>query len=231
MNSKQKNPYSFKVAGVDEAGKGAVVGSMYVAGVMIEQSELHIMTDLDVRDSKSISPKRREALATEMMGMDVITIHVVEVSANRIDRLREEMTMNDILVIAFSEVLRELLPDKAFVDSVDVNPERFANNIKKRGIVSEIVSEHKADQHYPIVSAASIIAKVSRDRSMRRLEVVVGKRMGSGYPSDQITRRFLHTLVDRFPEDEMPDYVRHSWKTVVNIEKNHRGCKVIGCLS
>ncbi|MEA2032950.1 MAG: ribonuclease HII [Euryarchaeota archaeon] len=201
--------------GIDEAGKGPVVGSMFVAGVL----NFDGLETLGVKDSKQLSPSRREYLAERIEAST--DVYVLEFTANEIDEGRKRHTLNEIMVELFSAVLIHFQPDRAFVDAADVNPDRFAVNLKsgyekgmgggrKRGI--EIISEFKADVRYPVVSAASIIAKVHRDRSIRQLEAEIGMEIGSGYPADPKTIQFLDELVKE--KAELPAYVRHSWKTV-----------------
>jgi ribonuclease HII len=200
-----------KIAGVDEAGKGPVLGSMFVAGVMLDERRIHLLEELKVRDSKLVSPSRREKLAPEIE--KIAGCFVVEITASQIDELREVISMNEILVSSYAKVLENLHPDKAFVDSPDVNAMRFAENIKKQcPYPVEIVSEHGADVKYPVVSAASIVAKVRRDASVAALEKKIGKPIGSGYPSDARTQGFLRALLKS--GDALPGYVRRSWKTV-----------------
>lgn len=202
-----------EVAGVDEAGRGPVIGPMFIAGVKIEEEKIEIFKELGVRDSKLISPKKREFLADKIEKKAEICL--LEVKARKIDELRKVMTINDIEVDAFTEVLLQLRPNKAFLDAADVKPHRFAQNIlKKYKYPIEITSEHNADKNYPIVSAASIIAKVSRDKKIREIEKEIGKKIGSGYPSDPHTRAFLELLSK---EGDMPEYVRVSWKTAKNL--------------
>ena len=200
-----------KIAGVDEAGKGPVLGSMFIAGVMLDEGKVHLLNELKVRDSKLVSPSRREKLAPEIE--KIAECFVVEVTASQIDELREVLSMNEILVSSYAKVLEKLHPDKAFVDAPDVNAPRFAEDIKRQcSHPIEIVSEHKADVKYPIVSAASIIAKVTTDASVAALEKNIGKPIGSGYPSDARTQEFLRALLKG--GDALPGYVRRSWKTV-----------------
>jgi len=192
---------NMKIAGIDEAGKGPVVGPMFVAGVMI--SDVAFLEQLSLRDSKAVSPKRREFLAGEIK--KVAKYHILEVSAGQIDELRKMMTMNEIMVVSYAKVLKELKPDRAFVDAADVNPGRFAQNVREKyGTSIDIISEHNADAKYPIVSAASILAKVRRDAAMRDLEKRIGQEIGSGYPSDQTSGQcafwrigFRHTVLYR----------------------------------
>ena len=201
--------------GIDEAGKGPVIGSMFVAGVLNFEG----LETLGVKDSKQLSPSKREYLA-ERIGAST-EVYVLEFTANEIDEGRKRRTLNVIMVELFSAVLIHFQPDRAFVDAADVNPDRFAANLKsgyekgmgggrKREI--EIISEFKADVRYPVVSAASIIAKVHRDRSIRQLEAEIGAEIGSGYPADPKTIHFLNELVKE--KAELPAYVRRSWKTV-----------------
>lgn len=205
------------IAGLDEAGKGPVVGSMFVAGILIDENRMETLEKLRVADSKKIAPNRREYLA-KMIQKTVDQHYVLEVSASQIDELRKIMTMNEIMVVSFTKVLEQLHPDKAYVDAADVNPERFAVNLRDGcSYPVEIISEHKADDTYPVVSAASILAKVSRDHMVRELEREIGMTIGSGYPSDPNTREFLSEILDK--NTDPPLYIRRSWKTVQKIVK------------
>ncbi|MHC1567134.1 MAG: ribonuclease HII [Candidatus Syntropharchaeia archaeon] len=196
-----------RTAGIDEAGKGPVIGPMFVVGVVAEEKDL---VRIGVRDSKKLSKKRREMLWKIIENFS--EFYVLEVSAERIDELRKIMTMNDIVLHSFSEVLRKLHPEKVFVDSADVDPLRFAFHLSKSyGKKIGIISEHRADTKYPLVSAASIGAKVYRDRAISRIEREVGERIGSGYPSDPVTIEFLKKMVKR---GKILPYIRFSWKTV-----------------
>ena len=199
--------------GIDEAGKGPAIGSLFIAGVQYFDG----LDTLGVRDSKQLRPARREALAAQIEA--ATEVFVVEMHAHEIDEQRRERTMNVIMVERFADVLMHFRPDRAFVDAADVKPERFAANLSacyRNACGGEIalVSEHKADERYPLVSAASIIAKVHRDRSIRALEAEFGGTIGSGYLTDQKTVQFLQSLRKDFDFDDLPQYVRKSWRTV-----------------
>ena len=209
MNNQKK----IKEIGIDEAGKGPVIGSMFVAGV----SGFEGLEELGVKDSKRLSPAKREYLAKRIE--DATDVYVVEMTASEIDERRKRHTMNEIMVERFSDVIVQFHPDRAIVDAADVKAERFAANLranyeKAGGGEIEIISEFKADDHYPLVSAASIVAKVHRDRSIRALEANIGAEIGSGYPADPKTVRFLKELLKAKELDDIPSYVRKSWKTV-----------------
>ncbi|NYT00350.1 MAG: ribonuclease HII [Methanocellales archaeon] len=207
-----------KIAGVDEAGKGPVIGPMIVAGVVVQDDVLPILERMGVRDSKAISPKKREFLASKIREVGIC--YTLEVSPSDIDALRKRITMNEIVVESYVKVLKQLKPDKAFLDAADVDANRFAKNVQERyGKNIKIISEHNADVRYPLVSAASIIAKVKRDETVKELERLLEKNIGSGYPSDVRTMCFLDDWIQE--HRSLPSFVRHSWKTAKNALKRY----------
>lgn len=208
------------VAGVDEAGKGPVIGPMIIAGVVIEEIKLPELKKLGVKDSKALSPMRRNYLSSKIKEL-VDDYYILEVSARQIDEFRKIMTMNQVMVICHAKVLDQLGPEKAYLDASDVNEERFGVNVGKKHRTSiEIIAKHKADDLFPIVSAASILAKVRRDRRVREIEKKIGLPLGSGYPSDPKTKKFLENWIKE--HGSLPDIVRHSWKTSENLLKKIR---------
>lgn len=211
-----KTKKTMRLLGVDEAGKGPVIGSMFVAGVVIEEAKLFDLAAIGVRDSKQISPKKREIMAAKIERV-ADDFYVLEVKAEVIDELRKIITMNDIMVRCHSQVLTKLNADRAILDAADVKAERFATRVKDMSKTKmEVIAEHKADQNHPVVAAASIIAKVNRDRSVRELEKTVGKTIGSGYPSDPKTMAFLENWMKE--RGEFPPFVRQSWKTAERVK-------------
>ncbi len=199
------------IAGIDEAGKGPVLGPMCVAGVLLDEKKLDALSRIGVKDSKQLSAKRREALGVEIKKL-ADKYFILEVSPLQIDELRKIMTMNEIMVVCYAKVLEELKPDRAFVDAADVIAERFGENIKKKYAHEiEITSEHEADVKYPIVSAASILAKVRRDALIKELEKKAGVKIGSGYPADPKTISFLEGWIKE--HGSLPDFARSSWET------------------
>lgn len=135
------------------------------------------------------------------------------------------MTLNEIEVNAFIKVIKKLKPEICYVDSADVNEERFAKDILS-GLSFKpiIISKHKADDIYPVVSAASILAKTKRDEEVKKIAQELEKRLnlpiGSGYPSDPITRKFFKSWYEKY--GKLPPYTRQSWNTSKKIikEKN-----------
>ena len=209
------------ICGVDEAGKGPVFGPLVIAGVLFEDdSEL---IKLNVRDSKKIMPKRRKVLA-DIIKKIAIKYEVLIISASDIDDMRKVMTLNEIEVNVFSKVISKLKPDVCYVDAADVNEKRFAKNISSNlSFYPKIISKHKADDTYPVVGAASILAKTARDEIVRKiadgLEKKLNLPLGSGYPADPITKKFLKTWVEAY--GELPLHVRHSWKTAQKLMQDN----------
>ena len=203
-----------KIAGIDEAGKGPVIGPMCVAGVLVEEDNLHLIEELGLKDSKKLTPRKREFFDVKIKER-ADGWFVLEVSAHQIDELRTVMTMNEIMVRCYARVLENLRPEYAFLDAADVNEERFGRNVQNGCEYQvRVTARHKADETYRIVAAASIIAKVHRDRAVDLLRREVGD-FGSGYPSDPKTIRFLQ---EWFREHRsFPECVRHSWKTARNV--------------
>lgn len=203
--------------GVDEAGKGPVIGSMFVAGLVIDEEKLFDLAAIGVKDSKLLAPEKREIMARKINRIADDT-YILEVYPRVIDELRQVMTMNDIMVRCFSQVLQRLSSaNRAILDAADVNETRFGERVQKAsGTSMEIRSEHKADRNHPVVSAASILAKVQRDRSVRELEQSMNCIIGSGYPGDPLTIEFLHDWVKE--HGDLPPCSRRTWATAERIK-------------
>ncbi len=214
------------IGGVDEAGRGPVVGPLVVAGVVFEDDIF--LKENKVRDSKKCTPKTREILA-EKIKAKAVSYEIVVVSASDIDDLRKVMTLNELEVDVFGRIIDKLRPDVCYVDSADVNDKRFGKDISsKLSSKLEIISKHKADDIYPIVGAASILAKTTRDEHVRNIaaeiEDKVGIALGSGYPADPVTMKFLRAWVDKYRD--LPPYTRRSWETAQKLLKDSKTKKL-----
>jgi ribonuclease HII len=197
------------ICGVDEAGRGPVMGPLVICGISIDKDDL--LRKIGVKDSKKLSRTQREDLS-EKIARVTSGIEIVEITASEIDILREEMTLNKLEVKVFASIIKKLAPQTAYVDAADVDEKRFADDIiQEIGSPVEIISRHKADDTYPVVSAASILAKVRRDEQVRRIEEEIGEPIGSGYTSDPNTIRFLESWLERY--DKLPPHTRKSWDT------------------
>jgi ribonuclease HII len=218
------------IAGVDDAGRGSVIGPLVIAGVSLEENDLPKLTDIGVKDSKLLSPQKREIFAKQIRKL-ALNCHVVFLSPVEIDRVVETgkrlHRLNRFEAQSMARVITILKPDEVYVDASDVFADRFGEHIAENlDFTLKIVSEHKADKTYPIVSAASIIAKVERDLAISYLQKKHGK-LGCGYPSDSNTINFLGDWIRKF--GSYPDFVRKSWKTSkrVKIESDLRQKKLL----
>jgi ribonuclease HII len=206
---------------------GCVIGPLVIAGVSIKKERIRELSSIGVRDSKVLSPTQRTNLAIAIRNI-AHDISIVELPPEEIDEYvlkgRKLRKLNYLEATAMAKVIRKLNPAIAYVDSSDVRPERFADDIQEHLVKRiRIISEHHADQKYPVVSAASIIAKVTRDQRIAEIEDQYGD-FGSGYPSDERTIRFLEDWVRK--HGSFPGFVRKSWKTISRIEQGIRQTKL-----
>lgn len=180
----------WKLAGIDEAGRGLAIGLMVMAAIVIGEEKLGGLENLGVRDSKKLRPKRGERLFNGIIAyLDDYVI--IELWPEEIDS--RKVTLNEFEVENFVKALNSLKvkPDVVYIDAADVKEERFGEEISSRlDFKAEIIAEHRADDKFLPVSAASILAKVTRDRAIEKLKGEYGE-IGSGYPSDPGTRVFL----------------------------------------
>lgn len=210
------------VAGVDDAGRGAVIGPLVIAGVLIKEEDLAKLVQLGVRDSKLLSPKQRETLAPEIK-RTVQQYSVIKLSPKEIDEVvetgRKLHRLNRLEAQTMAKIIETLKPDIAYVDASDVLAERFKQHILEcLSFEVNVISEHKADKNYPIVGAASIIAKVERDTEIEKLRQIHGD-IGCGYPTDPKTIDFLHQYLKKF--GKYPDFVRESWKPAKKVKSDN----------
>jgi ribonuclease HII len=201
------------IAGIDEAGRGCVIGPLVIAGVLFKHETLEDLKQLGVKDSKLLTARERESLFPQIL--HVSKNHVIlKLQPKQIDIVvnsgRKLHKLNRLEAENMAQIINRLQPDEAQVDAADVLEERFKHHIQEHLIArTTVVSEHKADRHYPAVSAASIVAKVTRDKEIAALAAKYGD-FGTGYLTDKKTDAFLKQLLkDR---DEYPDFVRKSWK-------------------
>ena len=201
-----------KICGVDDAGRGSMIGPMVIAGICIEKKNIPKLRKLGVRDSKKLSPKKRELLYKQIVKL-VDDYHVIRIPPRTIDKYVFEHNLNHLEAKKMAEVISNLNPDLSYVDSCDVNAARFGREISDLSKKSKVKSYHYADSRFVVVSAASIIAKVSRDRSIMRLNKTTN--LGSGYPSDKKSVNYVKKVVSS--KKSLPTSIRKSWKPVQKI--------------
>ncbi len=215
MERRTTLPIKKVIIGIDEAGRGSLVGDMFIAGACISEEKISLLQRLGVRDSKLLTPHRREELFEVIK--DIVEYYTVRrVSPSEID----EQNLNDLLYKNIADILLELAEkckriSRVYIDLTGNKYKllRFINN-RIGDIEWEIIAEHKADEKYVPVSAASIIAKVLRDRHIRELSKIYGY-IGSGYPADPKTIEWLQEYLKKY--HELPPIVRRTWRTLKDI--------------
>lgn len=203
--------------GVDEAGKGPVLGPMVCAAVRADPATLPD----DVDDSKRVAPERRQAIAADLREREDVTVAVAFVEPAEIDR--PDTDMNTLTVQGQARAVSRVVAsgDRVLADAGDTSEERFARRLAE--FVAEESAEaddtpvvdarHGADADDAVVGAASIVAKVARDARMTELDDAYDEfdGVGSGYPSDPTTREFLSAYVEA--HGDVPACARRSWST------------------
>ncbi|MEM1549543.1 MAG: ribonuclease HII [Candidatus Methanomethylicia archaeon] len=211
------------IAGIDEAGRGPVIGPMIIAGVMFKEEDCIKLIEIGVKDSKILTPERRQKLYQKITELSVNWTYEV-ITPKEIDqavfyRKRTGIgLLNKLEAEVMAKIINRLKPDIAYVDSADVDEERFKRTIMEKLTQKiEIISKHKADAIYPVVSAASIVAKVNRDFIINKIKEKYGD-IGSGYPSDPKTIKFIKKCIE---SGEIPDFIRMSWSTIKRIRRTN----------
>ena len=205
-----------QVCGVDEAGRGSMLGPLVVAGISISKSKVNLLKKQGVRDSKKLSPRAREHLYKKIIQI-VDDHYIVKIPPRIIDKSVSNHSLNHLEAKYMAKVISKLSPSTAFVDSCDVNSKRFGKEISKLTTNTKIRSYHHADSKFITVSAASILAKVSRDRAIARLAKKYD--VGSGYPSDPKTKIFVKKSIRK---NQDLTFLRKSWKPVQILMKKRK---------
>lgn len=198
------------VAGVDEAGRGSVIGPLVVSAVAVDARKIPLLEQIGVKDSKLLNAKARDMLYNKIIGIaDKYAVCIAE--PNVIDAYVSKGMLNMLEAKMFADAIAKINPALAYVDACDVNPARFAERVATLLNNSIMLSaSHKADARNVVVGAASIIAKVARDDYIKRLKERYGD-FGSGYPSDSKTMRFIAYTLNKGIRLEC---IRYSWKPV-----------------
>lgn len=197
-----------RICGIDDAGKGPVLGPMVLAGIVVDEKDVDTLKELGAKDSKLLTQNQREQIYTKIIKF-VKTYKIIKIPPEEIDKhvLSETSNLNWLEADKVAEIINALRPDEVIVDCPSNNKKAFANYLESKiKVKTSLRCEHKGERFYP-VAAASIIAKVTRDREVDFLKKKFGS-IGSGYPSDVITKKFLKENWNKHPE-----IFRHSWSS------------------
>ncbi|MFP4403820.1 MAG: ribonuclease HII [Candidatus Woesearchaeota archaeon] len=205
------------ICGIDEAGRGPVIGPMVISGFMCEEYLLDKLTRLEIKDSKKILPNKREKIFEKLIKLDS-KFFIIKISPKEIDDALESATinLNWLEAINTAKIINKLKPKKAYIDCPSSNCLNYKNYLLNllddKNI--ELIIEHKADDKYMVSGAASILAKVTRDREIVKLKEIHGD-FGSGYPSDPKTIEFIK-------ENYNLPIFRKSWNTWKKANKSQK---------
>ncbi len=217
--------------GIDDAGRGPVIGPMVLAGVLINEDLEEHLEEIGVKDSKLLTPEQRENLAVKIKEVcKRFSIHIT--TPKEIDNALEsdENNLNKLEASQMAKVLNELNTSqdeiKVIIDCPSINIEKwqelFISLIQNKDNL-EIICKHKADAEHPVVGAASILAKTTRDAEIEKLKDKVGIDFGSGYPADPKTKEFLKEHYKDFSD---VDLFRLTWGTYKNVVKDGKQKKL-----
>jgi ribonuclease HII len=227
--------FSIIICGGDEAGRGAVIGPLVVSIVVVSKANERQLTEIGVRDSKLLSREKRELLFDKISKI-ALEVHYDCISPGDINNaMGKGISLNELEAVRFSKLFERTQNHSStlYLDSPDVVAEKFGLRVnmysakptrvqgirseRKKGIsYTRIIAEHKADSTYPVVSAASIIAKVTRDNQMKQLEKELDVVIGSGYPSDSKT---IAAIKANIKQPEFKQHLREYWMTVEGIKQ------------
>jgi len=202
------------ICGVDDAGRGCIFGPLFIAGAAMSDDVAKQLYSDGVRDSKLLTRQQRERLF-DVIREKAISYVVLSIKPEEIDeyvrRKKKHTKLNYLEAIYMARAINKLQGEVAYVDASDTDVRVFSAQIEENlERKLSIVAVHHADRLFPVVSAASILAKVSRDREIEKLKKEVGD-FGSGYPSDPRTVKFLKEWIAS--KKSQPPFTRLSWKT------------------
>ena len=213
-----------KFIGIDDAGRGPVIGPMILAGVLIDENENNILTKWGAKDSKLLTPKKRKETKEQIK--DHFESHIEVTSPEEIDK---SSNLNYLEAVKAAMIINKLTKNlkekvKVIIDCPSVNIESWSNDVQKlinKPKIVSLICEHKADVNHPVVSAASILAKEKREDEILKIKVENGIDFGSGYPSDPKTKEFIKK---NFDNKKYSQIIRFSWDTVKRLvkEKNQK---------
>ena len=217
------------ILGIDDAGRGPVIGPMVLAGVLINKSTEKEFSKLGIKDSKLLSPKKRRILSEEIKKLSISSYEVL-ISVSEIDNKdNENLNLNQREAVGMAQIINKLSKSTKSKEKIEVIIDCPSTNIESWKSYLEnfilgrtnlhIVCEHKADANHIVVGAASILAKVRRDAEVEKIKSSLGIDFGSGYPADPITRKFVYDNYDKYKDKGI---FRESWDTI----KKHKSSKV-----
>lgn len=211
------------IVGIDEAGRGPVLGNLVMVALAVKEDDIKKLEWLGVKDSKLLSKQVREELFERIREIvHDFRVEVIEPDAVDLSLTEENSNLNWLEADTSARLVSELRPDKIIIDcpsrNIEAYKEYFASKLSIGTVKNtELIVEHKADLNYIVVAAASVIAKVIRDRAIERQKLELGIDFGSGYMSDPKTQEFLEKYHDKYP-----GLFRKKWQSYINVEEKKK---------
>jgi ribonuclease HII len=196
-----------KIAGIDENGRGSLIGPLVITCFIIEESEVEKLKEIGVKDSKKLSKEKREEIFEKLKNYEFYYELILPIE---IDIFLKNGNLNELEAIYMAKLINRTDAEKYFIDSPS-NSKKFQDKIKnylKRDV--KLVVEKKMDERNLVVAAASIIGKVIRDKEIKKIEEEIKEEIGSGYPGDKKTIKFLENALKN---KRNYDFIRKSWIT------------------
>ncbi len=222
------------IIGVDDAGRGPLIGPMVLAGVLIKTADQDFLKESGVKDSKMLTQEKRlaldELIKSKSLGYKAVLVPPIEID----DAVLSGRNLNNLEAIKCAEVIDSLNTEdmhdkeiKVIVDCPSPNTKawqavlishiKYSKNLK-------IKCEHKADANHPCVSAASVLAKLAREEAVAEIKSQYGN-IGSGYLTDPVTQAFIK---EKSAELENSGIFRKSWSTWTNLVAEKQQKKLFG---
>ena len=212
--------------GIDDAGRGPVIGPLVLAGCLIDEKVGTKLKRLGVKDSKQLTQKRREFLS-EKIKQKAETFEIIVIPPFKIDGENANgIKLNELEALGCAEIINRINKGfrkiKVIVDCPSVSIIKWQDFLKtkiKNLSNLEILCEHKADKNHISVSAASVLAKCIREKEMKKLRKKYGEEMGSGYTSDPATIRFLEKNVKKHQNEGVFRKTWATWRKVCGMKE------------
>lgn len=198
-----------RICGIDEAGRGCIIGSLVICGVTIDEGQEQELKAAGARDSKLLTPAQRQTIYNKIIKI-AKGYHCEIIPPAEIDLavLSDFTNLNWLEADKGAKIVEKLKPDHVIMDCPSPNTKAFKEYISERlSSKPSLVCAHHADATFVVVGAASIIAKVTRDRLIEEIKKEIGIDFGSGYMTDPKTTDFLEGFYDKYP-----DIFRKSWE-------------------
>lgn len=212
------------IGGIDENGRGCIIGPLVITLFLIEDKKVNELEKIGVKDSKKLSKNKREKIFEKLINLGNFLQEIIHANELNYLMLKKKINLNEIEIIAISKLINRSKADIYYIDA-PFNPKRFKEKLKKyikKDV--EIVADHKMDEKNLVVAAASIIGKVIRDNEIEKIKQEINYDFGSGYVSDEKTKKFIETSIK---EGKNFDFIRKAWITYEEETKKIKIKKII----